>query len=175
MVGVPPNPGGVPGPGAWHCAKVAYQLTTAAGAATILDPTNFTTVISQGAMLTGAAMTGANNNALQTCFYLAVPDGLGGSGGTLFQFGNKAQSFGGSGVMTVTPLPFTNFPPGSGAFIDVYDVNNPLTNGGVGAAEHDCPQATAGFFNGNVVNLRLVDEGHQPNMDRMDRRLFLTP
>lgn len=142
---------------------------------TVLGPNDSSLIITQGAVLTGAAMTGANNNAIQTCFYLAVPDGKDGGGGTLFQFGNKPQSYNGSGAVSLTPLPFTNFPPGSGAFIDVYDVNNPNTDGGVGAGPHDCPQAYVGFLAGTVYRLGLVDEGHQPNMDRLDRRTFSSP
>lgn len=118
-----------------------------------IDPGTLTTGTTlaepAGTTLTGAIVTGADVHAVQVCAFVATPTGTtAGTNtvGTLNDFGHKAQSYNGSGAVSITPLTL-NYPSGSVLLLATYDLT-PTTAGAASNApspEQACPAGTATF------------------------------
>lgn len=164
----PPNPSGnppVPGGGGWHCAQVAYA-TVYNGIVTPIGNTGSTTLVQRGTTVMGAAITGADNHAIQTCFYSAVGNDSGGI--TENEYGNQAQSYNGSGAVNITPLPL-DFPSGTAALLVTYDLTKSGAPGGAGSPEQACPHAHVVYQGGLIKFILDLDP---PPANLMDAKFF---
>lgn len=195
-----------------HCAQIAYA-TTALGGTPLpipstgigagLGPTGLGTDlflsllgtpniigVGVGTVINGAAVTGASDRAIQTCFYVAIPTGtlLNPNTGILNVFGNNAQGFNGTGAINLTNV-VANFGQGAVLLLATYDVTNSATPGGLGAPQQACPNATVAFGPVNLLNaligltlppvplvsdvvLALTPQA-APNMQLIDARYFV--